>query len=163
MLRNFLYTIIVADQQNKIALFEKRIFVYDEISKVISVAKAISKNKKGPIKQAFDAFVIRLGYNLTVDAEHPGSTFANFAAIVQTTEYISQAAFLFPEISEDDTDNLSLAFINFFTQFIRKVLDSPELTMDKFTIDERSAFIRACEDFHKKYNASMMEHLNLTR
>ncbi len=115
----------IAEQQNKIALFEKRYTVYENVSKVVRVANEIVKsNHADDIWDAFqNVFVDEYSHSETEDINSWRMSF-----ILNIHGKLEQAEFLF---SEDISDAILLLRVNLLLFARRTYAESDDETFEE--------------------------------
>ena len=128
-------SIRTASKQNKIALFEKRMCVLNEIERIISFAESIEDTKEQDNKIVVKVFNSAFGMHL--EAARDYSLEDCFARIKQTECSFSMIEYLY----EGDYSDKAFEVAAALSDYMVKVL------LNKKCDDERKAFVKATKDF----------------
>lgn len=147
----------ISEQQNKIALFEKRYDVYYEVVKIIGIGEELDSSEPMTISAILDALEAALGIKVSNRKDTSAISTTIVARILEAEHILDQSMFLFPHVSETDIDNL----LNSAAEFIGFVEMS-----DKEKLDMENAYVKnfseTSKEFKEKYLKMITEKLDLT-
>lgn len=146
----------ISNQQNKIALFEKKYSVYCELFKIINVGDQLDYSEPHKRFSLLHEIEVIYGADFLIGQ----STTAQLAAVltqIKRSEYIiRQSIFLFDCIKETDISELIDALMDCMIFIIKD--NSEEINIKSYDINK---FIKICNDFNTKYLDSIESELSL--
>lgn len=147
----------ISEQQNKIALFEKRYDVYYEVMKIIGIGEELDYSESLTTSIMLDVLEAALEIKISNRQDISEISTAIVARILEAEHVLDQSIFLFPHVNETDIDNLlnnAAKFISFVEMSNKKEIDTRN--------DCVKNFYDASKGFKKKYLKMIMEKLDLT-
>ena len=140
----------IAEEQNKIALFEKRYNIFQFYEKCVSFSNALKRSETlDEIKRSCD-------FSFEIKCEQ--TDFNEMMLLLEKFEYTAhQLHFLFPGIIDEDANSLYLALYHFILQMVE---------VDKVVVRDisgaKNTYISEMENFKKKYEKIIFEQLELS-
>lgn len=151
----------IQKQQNRIALFEKRYKTYNELSKVLTLTNNFEFAGNLTLYEYYVAVLLALNYPEPQEGNR--NIFIYTLEMDNTIFLIQQATFLFPDISENDINDLAKKFKRFFANLITTAPEKKEIKLTEYFDTDLIDFIKANRYFSEKYLDTIKNHLNFER
>lgn len=145
----------ISEQQNKIALFEKRYAVYHELTKIVGIGEALDSRQMPARDELVDVIEASWGIFFTHEQDTHAKSVTIVKKLTEAEHIISQTIFLFPHVSEKDVDDLQLATAG----FMGSVLLNEEIDFESISL---KMFINTSKNFKEKYLDMIVRELDLT-
>ena len=141
---------IIAVEQNKIALFDKRYEVFRFYEKCDAFSKSLQRaDTLDEIKRSCD-------FSFEIKCEQ--TNFNEIMLLLEKFEYTAhQLHFLFPGIIDEDANSLYLALYHFILQMVEV-----DKVIERDIPGAKNTYISEMETFKKKYEKTIFEQLEIS-
>ena len=147
----------IANRQDKIALFEKRIDCYNAVQSLIACANQLSSVTTNKAVQTAFRLWLDLKYNITEDI--PFSDFV--VQLNQMKPVLISGDFLFEKYDQKLLQNIINTGIDLTTQVASTNENESKSPLSENAMRTKDEFCRLCTEFSTEYIDSMENELNL--
>ena len=146
----------IANRQDQIAIFEKRLTCYSDIQQLMSCSELMKKCTVPT--QIFQSFCSVYGFlnSNVLEAVHQLVQIFNIKQIVVTS-----GKFIFSKYDSDDAQELFHAAGDLLQSLVDHPNRAPDGNLPVALKEKRDIFCKKCDDFAEKYLDAMEEELNL--